>query len=284
MNHVYSLFPKMLGQVSVERLAGILQETGYDCVDLVVRDGFWVTPGGIKQEAASFVRSMQRSGIRVEFATTAFTPETLTADSSPLDILADLGVTGFRMGYFSYTDSIGLAVQLDKARGQMEKMAELCSARGMKAVYQVHHGYSQLIQHSFSALAVVKGLPPEHVGIMLDPGNQYHEGREHFGKAVSTLGEYWAGIGVKDVVMKLDPNNKHSPGKGWSAAWSPCHEGVINWHEIGKSVRQYHRPILFNVQPFYYPQDLALHTAAMKEELAYIHSAFGEANGSHEQA
>lgn len=43
MRIIYSLFPKLLKDVSMHRLPEILHETGFDHVDLVVRDGYWVT-------------------------------------------------------------------------------------------------------------------------------------------------------------------------------------------------------------------------------------------------
>lgn len=281
---VYSLFPKMSNHLSLDGLTELLLESGFDCVDLVVRHGFWVTPDGLASEAGSFVRHMRRHGVGVVLATTSYTPDMLLRDAKPLEILADAGIADFRMGYFPYKDSSPLSVQMEEARAQMERMAELCSKHGLRAVYQVHHGYSQLLQHSFSALSVVQGLPPEHVGIMLDPGNQFHEGREHYGKAAAVLGDYVAVIGVKDVAMKRDAASGHAPGKGWSADWAPCHEGAIDWHEIGAGLRKLRRQVVVNMQPFYYPQRHDLHRAALKEELAYVKQAFGEGNGSHEQA
>ncbi|MEF3305589.1 sugar phosphate isomerase/epimerase family protein [Paenibacillus sp. GYB003] len=284
MRPLYSLFPKMLAGVSPGELAALLHETGFDCVDLVVRDGYWVTPDGLAREAPAFVRGMQSRGVRVRFATTPYTPGMLAENAEPLAVMADLGIEAFRMGYFPYEPSLPLADQLNDARRQMEKLAGLCEAHRLKAVYQVHHGYSQLIQHSVSALAAVRGLPPEHVGVMLDPGNQFHEGREHFGKALDTLGDHVAAVGVKDVVWKRDPDGRHAPNKGWSAAWGPCDEGVLNWHEIGASLRKLDRPVVVNVQPFYHPQDKKRHIEALKREFAYIRQAFGEAEGSHEHA
>lgn len=280
MDVTYSLFPKMLSRLSADDLADLARDIGFDGVDLVVRDGFWVTPGGLAREAADFVAAMRRRGVRVEFATTSYTPHMLLEDSAPLHIMADLGITAFRMGYFSYHPAAGIREQLEAARAQMEKLAELCAAARIKAVYQVHHGYAQLVQHSLAALAIVQGLPAEHVGVMLDPGNQFHEGREHLGKAIRHLGAYFAGIGVKDVLPRLDPDKRHLPGKGWSAIWTPCHEGVTNWHEIGGWLRELNRPVLVNVQPFYYADDPKRHADALKQEFAYIRQAFGEAGSA----
>ena len=273
MKPMYSLFPKLFRELSPEALAGIALEAGFDGVDLVVREGF-VAPERLREEGGEFARSMRQNGLRVEFAVTPYTPDQLMKDPSPLNTLAELGVKGFRMGYFPYDDAEGLSAQLEKARFQMAGLAELCSRFGLKAVYQVHHGYHQLIQHSFAALFLVEGLPAEHAGIMLDPGNQFREGREDFRRAVQVLGKYLAGIGVKDVAPRQDATRLHSPAKGWSEAWATCQEGITNWEELGTVLQRLEQPVVVNLQPFYEPDDHAKRQALLKEELAYIKRAF----------
>lgn len=274
MKTVYSLFPKLFQHDSPDGLADVLHETGIDNVDLLIRDGYWVTPANLDREAADFVRLMRRKRIGVTFATTSYTPDMLLADPSPLAVLADLGISGFRMGYFSYKASVGIDIQLAEARARMERLAELCRTYRLKAVYQVHHGSGQLVQHSLAALSIVQGLPAEHVGIMLDPGNQFHEGREHYGKAAAVLGDYLAAFGVKDVAPRREADKGHLPGKGWATDWAPCHEGLINWREIGAGLGEADRELVINFQPFYHPHDRMLRVAALKEEAAYIRDAF----------
>lgn len=128
---------------------------------------------------------MEREGIQVQFATTSYSPDMTERDPRPLEVLAELGIRSFRMTYFQYDDKTDLLVQFAQVRRQMEIMADQCPKRGIKAVYQVHHGYNQLIQNSSAALAILQGLPSKYVGVMLDPGNQFHEGKEHNGRAVS---------------------------------------------------------------------------------------------------
>lgn len=282
---IYSLFPKLFQGESLEGLADILHETGIGSVDLLIRDGFWVTPEGLRQEAPDYVRFMQRQRIDVPFATTSYTPEMLLNDPSPLELMADLGIHSFRMGYFQYDASVSLHSQLSEARAQMEKLAELCSKHRVKAIYQVHHGRNQFIQHSMSALEIVRDLPPEHVGIMLDPGNQFYEGRESCGKAAALLGRYLAAIGVKDVAVSQDASKRHLPNKGWSTVWAPCQEGLINWHEVGESLRTLDDPIVVNLQMHYQLPDRRMQLVTLREEWAYIVNVFGkETVDRHERA
>lgn len=275
MQAAYSLFPKLFQGESLEGLADRLHETGIGSVDLLIRDGYWVTPSGFRQEALDYVRYMGQQRIEVAFATTSYTPEMLLKDSGPLEVMADLGIRSFRMGYLQYDASIPLDSQLTNARVQMEKLAELCSKHRMKAIYQVHHGRTQLIQHSMSALTIVRDLPPEHVGIMLDPGNQFHDGRENIGKAAALLGPYLAAIGVKDVAVIQDKSNRHLPNKGWSTVWAPCQEGLIDWHEISESLQVSDDPVIVNLQMHYHLPDRRMLLDTLREEWAYVVNVFG---------
>ncbi|CAG7651739.1 hypothetical protein PAESOLCIP111_06379 [Paenibacillus solanacearum] len=275
MQAIYSLFPKLFQGESLEMLADRLHETGIGSVDLLIRDGYWVTPPGLRQEAPNYVRYMQQQRIEVPFATTSYMPEMLLNDPGPLEVMADLGIRSFRLGYFQYDASVPLNSQLKDARVQMEKLAELCSKHRVKAIYQVHHGRTHLIQHSMSALSIVHDLPPEHVGIMLDPGNQFHDGRENSGKAVALLGRYLAAIGVKDVAVIQDTSKRHLPNKGWSTVWAPCQEGLINWHEISESLQVSDDPVIVNLQMHVHLPDRRMLLDTLREEWAYVVNVFG---------
>ncbi|CAG7644528.1 sugar phosphate isomerase/epimerase family protein [Paenibacillus allorhizosphaerae] len=266
----YSLFPKFFQSCSADQLAEIALDCGFDAVDLVVRDGYWVTPERMAEEAAAFVKTMQRHKLNVTFATTGYSPEMLSEDDTPLRVMAENGIASFRMSYFSYQADEDLFAQMEKARIQMQRMAELCEKFRVKAVYQVHHGDRMLIQHTYEALALIKDLPSEYIGIMPDPGNQFHEGSDNWNKAIAGLGSYAAAVGVKDGTFRFRPEDAALPNKGWSKVWTPCQEGVTNWHVIAKALRKAGFQGVFNFQPFYHSGSLDLLIPALKEEVRYI--------------
>ncbi|MDF2721123.1 MAG: xylose isomerase [Paenibacillus sp.] len=274
MKRTYSLFPKMFQGESAESLAAILHETEIGCVDLLIRDGFWVSPAKLKEEAPAFVRYMRQQGIQVNFATTSYMPDALLNDPTPLAVMSELGIEGFRIGYFPYDPSVSIRRQLADWHAKMSKLSELCARYKVKAIYQVHHSRTQLIQHSFTALSIVEDLPPEYVGIMLDPGNQFHEGREHYGKAAALLGRYLAAVGVKDIAVRQDSANRDKPNKGWVTEWAPCQDGLINWHEISDNLSALTDPIVINLQMHYDHPDRRKLLDTLKIEWAYIESVF----------
>lgn len=278
----YSLFPKFFQSCTTDQLAEVALDCRLDAVDLVVRDGFWVTPDHMAAEAASFVKAMHRHNLKVEFATTGFSPDMLTEDDTPLRVMADNGIKSFRMSYFSYNENEDLFVQMEKARVQMVRMAGLCEKFKIKAVYQVHHGNRMLIHHTYEALALVQGLPAEYVGIMPDPGNQFHEGSDNWSKAFASLGAYTAAVGIKDGVYKFQPEEASLPNKGWSKAWVPCQEGVTNWTVIARALHKAKFRGVLNFQPFYHSDWPDLLIPALKEEVRYIRQVMEQTEAADE--
>jgi len=273
---LYTLFPKFFQSCDVNQLAEAARGSGFDAVDLVVREGYWVTPDRFVEEAPAFVKSMQRSSLKVEFATTGFSPEMLAQDDTPLKVMSDVGIRSFRMSYFSYNEQEHLFTQMEKARALMHQMAELCAKYKLKAVYQIHHGDRMLIHHSYAALSLVEGLPSDYVGIMPDPGNQFHEGNDNWRRAILSLGSYLAGMGIKDAQYVYNPEGRTAPNKGWSKQWTPCQDGVTNWHVIAKALHEAKFQGVLNFQPFYHSSNLDLLIPALREEVAYIKSIMRE--------
>jgi len=278
----YSLFPKFFQNCTADQLAEVVLDCGLDAVDLVVRDGFWVTPDHMAAETSSFVKAMHRRNIKVEFATTGFSPDQLAEDDTPLRVMADHGIRSFRMSYFTYTEHEDLFAQMEKARAQMHRMAELCGKFKIKAVYQVHHGNRMLVQHTYEALAIVQGLPAEYVGVMPDPGNQFHEGSDNWNKAIAGLGAYAAAVGVKDGLYRYKSEDAALPNKGWTKSWAPCQEGVTNWTVIARALHKAKFRGVLNFQPFYCSDRPDLLIPALQEEVRYIRQVMEQTEAADE--
>jgi sugar phosphate isomerase/epimerase len=263
----YSIFPKFFAGLDVKGLAALVREVGLDTVNLTIRKGYWVTQENLAEEAPAFVKAMADEGIKVSFATAGYMPEEM-ADGESLRILADSGITDFRMGYFKKAGRLGMRQAQIEARRAMEGVAEVCAKAKIRAVYQVHHGTD--IINAMSAYQMVKDLPPQHVGIMLDPGNQAHEGWEKWPKAASLLGDYLAAWGIKDTAIGRDESKVDEASKGWHQYWVPCDQGRTNWYEVGKACQQVNFRGTFVFMPFYSEKDKQEMRRLLKPEVAYV--------------
>lgn len=256
---LYSVFPKFLPHLEPRILGETLKRCGLDACNLVVREDFWVEPGNIPERAPGVVSALREAGLKVELATMRVGADEIGSRPEMLEQVAELGVKAVRFGYFQSgsDDAWGLA------RRGMEKVARAAQRAGIKAVVHVHQG--TLITDSTAALKLVDGLPVEHVGVMLDPGNQYREGWEDFGAAMDRLGPYHCAWGVKDWRVP----HRDSPG-----AWVPCGEdGCIDWPGLFHSMaaRDFDGTLVF--MPFYDGGNPERLVERLAREVAFIRAA-----------
>jgi sugar phosphate isomerase/epimerase len=275
----WSLFPKFQSHLEPAALAALVREAGLDAVNLVIREGYWVSPDRVAEEAPRFVEAMRAEGVRVPFATAGFDLDELARGEAPLEALAGCGIRDFRPGYFSRTTG-GPPVRelVDAARGTMERVARVCEASGTRCVYQLHHG--TLFPSASSVWPIVAGLPPEAVGVALDPGNQSKEGLEDWDRSCSLLGEYVAAAGVKDSAPRRDDSHADGPGKGWRRDWVPCDEGVTDWHGFARALAGIDFEGTFVFMPFYHQDDPEAQARVLAREVAYVRAAVASAEGT----
>ena len=271
---VLSVFPKFLAHLSVPQLARAVREAGLDTTNLVIRDGFWVSRSNVARDLPEFMRTARAEGLDVRFATAGFGADEVVGDPSLVARLAEHGIREFRMDYFRYTAGDDPRRALDAARGKMARVSSVCERYNTRAVYQVHH--RMLIASAWSAWELVRDLPPDAVGVELDPGNQSFEGFEAWDKSVGLLGDHFVAAGIKDSRVWRDDVGKDQPDKGWKRAWCPIDEGVTNWHEFAAACVAGNFDGTFVFMPFYDPQDPAAQLAKLEREVAYLRRVFND--------
>jgi sugar phosphate isomerase/epimerase len=272
-NISFSIFPKFLAHLSVAELAAVVRDAGLDTTNLVVRDGFWVGRTNYATDLPTFMRAARGMGLDVRFATAGFSANEVIADPSLVARLADHGIREFRMDYFRTTADV--RGDFDRARSNMHQLAEICRNHHIRAVYQVHH--RMLISSAWSAWDLVRDLPPQHVGIELDPGNQSFEGFEAWEKSMHLLGDHFAAAGIKDSRVWRDESPANHPDKGWRREWCPITDGVTNWHDFAAACHAVNFGGTFVFMPFYDPQDPTAQIAKLRDEVTYLRRMLADA-------
>lgn len=267
MQICWSLFPKFFAHLSLPALADLVREVRLDTTNLVVRDGFQVTPEYLAEELPLFLRVMRREGLEIRFATTDYSAETLLAHPEILTILAEAGIRDFRMGHFP--DRGGDVRQdLRQARSELERLAPLCERAGIRAVYQLHN--NTLIASPGMAYHLFAGLPPEWLGIELDPGNQSFDGHEDWNRSVRLLGSSLVALGVKDTGVIRDMGRSEGPDKGWVRYWTPIDNGATHWPEVVRALNGIDFTGTFVFMPFYAPDEPDEMRRRLRDEVAYL--------------
>jgi sugar phosphate isomerase/epimerase len=252
LNITWSVFPKFFRHLDPDGLADLVRRCGLDTVNMVVRDGYWVEPDSTAEDVPRFVQAMDDACVQISFATTGLTPDQITSDADRVRVLADNGITDFRMAYFHDKDDP--VRNLEEARRAMAGVAEVCLDAGIRAVYQVH--MNTLVHSATAAWYIVRDLPPEAVGVMLDPGNQGREGRENWAYSARLLGPHLAALGVKDLDYRRDESGGDDVlAKGWSSSWVPIDEGISDWHDVLRACAEVGFGGTLVFMPFYHQDD-----------------------------
>ncbi|MFW6061467.1 MAG: sugar phosphate isomerase/epimerase family protein [Planctomycetota bacterium] len=268
MQITWSTFPKFFRHLSAPQLAAMVREVGLDTTNAVIRDGYWSSKTDLAESLPAFCRTMADEGLKVEFCTAGFMPHEIQEDEGLLAVMAEAGIREFRMGYFQWDTSHTPAACLDEAKRQMEGLARQCERHGLRAVYQVHHG--TLIPSAWAAWELVRDLPAEHVGVMLDPGNQTQEGWEAPKRSAHLLGKHLVSVGIKDGGVYRD-GDKTGLKKGWRKTLGvTLNEGMVDWYDVARALKSVDFAGTFVYMPFYDQGDPAAMAAKLKDEVAYL--------------
>lgn len=259
----WSLFPKFYGHLAVKELAQLVKDVNLDTVNVVIRNGFPVNRDNVKTALPAYVKAMEGEGLSISFATAGFMPEEIHADETLLAALAESGILEFRMGYFSWDKSKTPGECADDALRQMEQLVPLLEKYGIRAVYQIHH--RKLLTGPWAVWPLVRNLPHEYVGVMLDPGNQMHEGWESWMQACHLLGRHLVAMGIKDGVNALGD----APFE-----WVPCGQGDVDWGEVAHALKSVDFEGTFVFMPFYDEKNPEKIKPRLKEEVAYVRDVF----------
>ncbi len=275
MKPTITFFPKLEQGMALDVLAGFVGEVGADTVNAVVREHYWIEPATLTTGLPKFRKAMEAEGLKVSFCTLGYSIEALLADDTPVRVLAENGITDFRIGYFKLPSASPEVFQcLKTARSGMEQLASVCQKHRIRAVLQVHH--NTLVASASAAWPIVEGLPPEALGIMLDPGNQRHEGWESPGYAIPLLGPHLSGVGVKDMLWYRDQGDVKGPRKGWKQEWASILDGVTNWERYVEVLRENEFSGHFVFMPFHNPEDSDQRKETLRREISYIRKLWSE--------
>ncbi|MBB3913518.1 sugar phosphate isomerase/epimerase family protein [Rhizobium fabae] len=221
-------FTKTLEGLSLERAAEMTVALGFDCADLLIREGHAVSPER-PEEIVKAAKLFAEAGVRTPMATIDSTrPDDST--SRLVGCCGEAGIGQVRLGFWRYDPSRRWMVQVDEARRDLDGFERLAERFGVKLTVQLHGG----TLHSSGALArqLLTGRDPVRIGAYPDPANQIvREGSEDWRLSLDLLDPWFCCIGVK--------NGGWFPGaygadgqRAWHSDWYGLDEGMVPWNEI----------------------------------------------------
>ncbi|MBD3184314.1 TIM barrel protein [Candidatus Poribacteria bacterium] len=269
-------FPKFFKELSAEKLGETLKDIGFDGVDVMVRNGYWVTYDNLSESLSEYIKIMQSFGLSTKSATTSLTNVDDPDFENMYSIFADNGVEMYRYGGFGYRGMGTFHEDFARARKVLEKLEKLGEKYRIKAVLQMHGG--TLHYSSSSSYFLLNGFNPEYIGSHIDPGNMVHqEGHETWEKSVDIIKPYLCYVGVKSAAAFLLPH--HETYKlHWRKLWVPLADGIIDWKNVIQSLRkaQYDGPLCFHN---FYEHGMDHLIARTREDVQYIRRILDQIKG-----
>jgi sugar phosphate isomerase/epimerase len=116
----------------------------------------------------------------------------------------------------------------DRARDGLTLAAELAAAYGVSLLLETSPG--TIAPSTAQARALVDGLPPEHVGVLYDPGNMAIEGHVDPALAVDELGPYLHHVHVKNIAWRRRAGT-------WSWQHAGLDAGFLEWRDVLSAIR-----------------------------------------------
>jgi sugar phosphate isomerase/epimerase len=279
MNPTFSIFPKFFQDLSVPELAQFVRDVGLDTTNAIIRPGYWADPENLGPTLSAFVSSMRDEGLEVTFVTTGWSPADIIADEEVLGTCAECGIRDVRVTQIHSGGKYGgvgdVRAELDEARRTLAQLAQLSEKHGVRSIYQVHH--MTLLTTPSALYPLVKDLPPQYLGAMIDPGNQLIEGYENWRRSARLLGDHLVALGVKDTAWVQEPGKLTEDAKGWSSSFVPCQEGMANWKDVGRALCDVDFTGTLVFMPFYKRDTPSALRAAIRDEVAYIRQSFAAA-------
>jgi sugar phosphate isomerase/epimerase len=118
---------------------------------------------------------------------------------------------------------------LDRNRALYKELAVEAKKVGVRVCAEIHH--KSLNPTAASVMAILRGLSPENVGVLFDPGNMVCEGNESLHLALNILGPYLAEVHVKNAFWSRESPNEAGAAQ-WKIHWCNLEDGLADWSAI----------------------------------------------------
>ena len=231
------MFTKLLRELGISEAAALLCEIGFDGVDLLIRDGWHVTPHTANSIKA-VVTQFKQHGLNVPMATCDAVDSGDPITERIIAHCAEAGIRLLRIGYWRYDQTRGYRAILKEAQDQLAGLAQLAERHSICLALQLHGG--TIHSSSGQALHLLTPHDPRFVGAYVDPGNQVvQEGREDWRLTLDALEPWLSCLGVKNGGWFAGMNDEYGQRR-WHSDWSPLSDGMVPWSDILAHLSQTH--------------------------------------------
>jgi L-ribulose-5-phosphate 3-epimerase len=262
----FCFFSKHLPELSWTDLGRAVKDAGFDGVDLTVRPGGHVLPEKAAADLPRAIEAIRAAGVSVPMITTDLTSAAAPTAKPLLQAAAQSGVRFFKTGYWRYTASPDVRVQVAAAGEALAGLAALARDCGIELGFHNHQAY--IGAALWDIAPAMDRLDPRWAGYYFDPRHAVAEGGGGSWKAATHLvTPRLKMVAIKDCVWVKDAT-------GWRIDNCPLGDGLVDWRWVGNTLRSasFNGPISLHLE---YPLPTGTkHTLdAAVRDLAYARKA-----------
>ena len=186
----------------------------------ISEEAFFADPKGVLAPATSI--GLQISSV-ASYAGTADMPRAV----SMVKACSRAGIRHVRIGVLPLPKEtkFDVGAYLDRCRGAYRELVGEAKKVGVRPCIELHAG--GICASASGVMAILKGIPPEDVGVLFDPGNMIYEGWEAPQVALNVLGPYLAEVHVKNA--RWVPNATENGITRWKCEAADLENGCVDW-------------------------------------------------------
>ena len=215
-----SVFSKHLQHLDYRMLAATVAESGFDGIDLTVREGGHVLPERVRDDLPRAVEAARAAGLTVPMVTTTIVSVKDPHAEAVLETAGRLGVTDYRLGWVSYDRARGITGTLDALRPQLRDLAALNQRCGIRGQYQNHAG-DRVGCAVWDLWMLLARVDSPWLGCQYDIRHAVIEGGSSWPNGLRVIAPFIQTVDVKDGHWAKTPN-------GWQPVTVPLGEGAVN--------------------------------------------------------
>ena len=221
---VIAVFSKHLQWLPLADVGPAIAESGFRAVDLTVRPGGHVLPERVEDDLPRVVEALRRAGLTVPMMTTAITDARDPLTRRVLETAKRLGVSHYRMGYWSFPPNVAPLQALRDLRPRVLELAALNREIGIRGGYQNHTG-TRVGGSVWDLGVLLEGIEPDGLGVQYDIRHATAEGGESWPITLRMIAPHIDTIAVKDFHWARRPDGR------WQVRDVPLGDGMVRYPE-----------------------------------------------------
>jgi len=219
MKNKIIVFTKPWKEQSIEDLALLVKDMGFDGVELPVRDGYQVTPKNITEEIMNAKAAFEKQGLFIGSVAGSLEEDTINAmGKAEIPILRVCIKIDMNRGYFE---------SVKDTQDKINKLGPCLVKNNVKVGIQNHHGF--MISSALSIHNLLDGIDPKYAGAVLDFAHCGLDG-EPSEMALDIVKDNLLLINFKGA-FKFRLNGPDEEEAKWQIHWATGRNSLYSWKE-----------------------------------------------------